>query len=241
MSPLAYSEVEESADGGSKTPGMVIVEPTFVLSSKVDEQFDIKPYLDRRPRWGFIWSLGYSSYTPENVEPDTSIYSYDDVYGSPSTPLLEGQMGIKRNMSMGSLALEFGAGFFEAKGDPSLSDSKLNLIPIRLGATFILDTFSREPFIAPYASVGGYVIYYKETLAATSLNGTTQMAPYYSLGLNLQLDWIDRYASRVAFERSGVQNSFIYVELRQFLASASASDPDYGSSINYGGGLRVEF
>lgn len=238
----AQDEIEIGDDGGSVHKGMVIVEPTNVVSTNVGGEYNLIPYRERRRRWGGTFAVDYSTYNPINYQPDFAITSFKDVYRNPDLPMIDISFTVKRNMAWGSLGGEFSVGFYKNISDnPNYVDSQLSLTPIKLGAIFFLDTLAPEPTVVPYISGGAYVAYYREELDATSLNGTTQAAPYVHGGLQFQLDWIDRAAARVAYHDSGIESSFFFIEARKQFASAKASDPDLSDDISFAGGLRVEF
>lgn len=242
-SGLAYAQDEISADGGSVHPGMVLVELPQTLSTGVGAEQILKPYRERRARWGGTFALDYSSYEPVNYEPDFFAGEFGDVYTSPETPMLDLSLTVKRNLSFGSLGVEMAAGFYSNDSDNLLnSDSTLQLIPVRLGAIFFLDTLSPEPYIVPYVSGGGYVMLFSEKqTAGVTKNGTTQVAPYANLGVQFQLDWIDRPHARIAYEDSGIESSFLMLEVRKQMASSAAKDPDFSNEVSFAAGLRVEF
>src|SRR5262249_26261364 len=62
---------------------MVFVEPTNVTVGKVNEEWKLLPYLQRRGHWGATFSVGFCAYQPYNYEPNFSNHSYKEVYGQP--------------------------------------------------------------------------------------------------------------------------------------------------------------
>lgn len=238
----AQDEIPVSEDGGSTHPGMVLVEPDNVVRTSVEGVYKLKPYKERRERWGGTVSLGYSSYEPINYEPDGAAVNFDEVYTSPDMPMIELAVGVKRNLAFGSVGGELSVGVYTNESDETtFGDSTLNLYPIRGGAAFFLDMISQEPTFVPYVAGGVYTIMYKESREGTSHNGNSQVAFYGNLGIQFSLDWIDREAARVAYESSGIQASYLFLEARTQTASSGKNDPDFGNSMAYAGGLRVEF
>ena len=59
-----FARAQEAAEEFSGTPGMVLVEPTNVVTSEVGGEYRLVPYLERRNRWGFTVSIGYNSFEP---------------------------------------------------------------------------------------------------------------------------------------------------------------------------------
>ena len=172
-----------------------------------------------------------------------SAFGFDEAYGySSELPLIEFQYTIKRNFLWGSIGAELGVGMYQNTSDLDEIDSELQLIPIRLGAVLILDTLTRIPYIAPYIAGGAYTMVFEETQdGENTYGGNTQMAPYFSFGTQINLDWIDPLSSRQGYEDSGIQATFLYVEGRKFMASAAERDNDFENDIEPNMGLRIEF
>lgn len=244
LSGLAYAqgEGEVNEDGGSTKPGMVLVEPDNIVKTAVEGEYRLKPYRERRGRWGMTFSAAYSTYEPLDYEPDQVTEDFADVYSTPEMPMIEIALGVKRNLDFGSLGGEVAVGvYMNESDDPTLGHSTLQLIPIKLGATLYLDTLASEPLFVPYIAGGVYTISYKESLGGTSNNGNTQVAFYANAGVEMQLDWIDRENARVAYESSGIQSSFLFAEVRTMTEGGAEGDPNLASSMSFAGGLRVEF
>ncbi len=221
--------------------GLVEVEPTYLIASDVMSGFYLVPYRFRRSDWGLYFGLGYSSYSPTKYSPNFVEASFSDVYSSPDVPLIEAQFTVKYNFTLGSIGIDIGVGTYENSSKSDLSESKLSFVPIRMGINFTLDNLLYEPYVAPYVSAGAYTVSFKESLEDNSDNGFTQAAPYFSGGIMLQLDWIDRISSRDAFDNGGVQNTFIFAEGRMMASSTADGDPDFGSAFHWNAGLRLEF
>lgn len=238
------SYADESGSEIAVNPdGLVEVEPTYLEVSRTEGNYDLIPFRERRGRWGNQISIGYSRYTPINYASEFSAFSYDEVYGdAPDLPLIELQYTLKRNFLWGSIGIEAGAGIYEASSiDPNI-DRQLRLIPVRLGATLILDGLFRYPYIAPYGSVGAYTMVFDETQDGdNNYSGNTQAAPYFSFGAEINLDWLDPISSRQGYEENGIQATFLYVEGRKFMASSAARDRDFENEIEPNVGLRIEF
>ncbi len=240
MSGLAYAEDEDPEELRKK--GLVVVEPINVIVVREDADISLTPYRDRRPRWGVTASVGYSSYEPLNYEPDFVTANFADVYGNPSIPMLDILFSVKRNMSFGSLGVEFGAGYYAVSSrDASLGESTLNLIPARLGAVVALDTLSASPIFVPYFAAGAYTMVFDESLGGNSHNGNTQVSAYIHGGVAISLHWIDRVGSIVAYRESGVEATYAYLEAQKYIAAGADADGDFSNEISYAGGIRLEF
>ena len=232
----AVSEKPEPDDGL-----WVEVEQSQVLPSDITGVYYLIPYRNRRENWGSTFSIGYSSFTPVSYEPNFVASDYKDIYPTAEMPLIEIQYSIKRNLAIGSLGVEAAVGFYQNKSDSDLIESSIELIPIRLGANLYLDNLWFEPYVVPYVAGGLYTILYEESVAAASYGGNTQVAPYMSVGVQAQMNWIDRTAARISHTDYGIENTFIYIEGRQMMMSQAENDPDFSTGFNWGAGMRLEF
>lgn len=222
---------------------LVYVEPTNISETSANGQYQLVPYRERRGRWGWLFSAGASSYQPLNYiaafAPPSA--GYRGVYGAPTAPMLELRVAYKRNFALGSLGLELAGGFFRnANSDPAFVGSTLTLVPARVGAIYSMDVLAPEPYIVPYIAGGGYMEYYEESYNGVTVHGTTALAPYVNGGLAFSLNWIDRYAARVAYEEEGIENSFLYIEVGKYFQSSNKKDPDFSDTYDFGAGFRVE-
>lgn len=220
----------------------VFVEPSYISTTEVDGDYLLLPYRDRRREWGVTASLGYSNYEPVNYDPNFTSATYGETYGTPTMPLLELQLVVKRNYSFGAIGGEIAIGqYSNANSDPEVTSSTLTLTPWRIGGTFAMEGLMKEPYVVPYISAGLYSMMYKEILGGNSLNGSSQIAPYFIYGGMFSLDWIDRRAARVSFNDSGIQSSYVFLEGRSYIKSSNARDHDFSNPFSIGGGVRVEF
>ncbi len=243
MSGLAYAQDEKMmTETEAIEKKLVIVELPNVKNARVDGQYGLVPYRERRKKWGVTVSLTYSSYEPVNYEPNFVTADFGDVYSTSDLPMLELAFVIKRNLSFGSLGVELAAGGYENDSDSvDLGESSLLLLPIRVGANLALDVLGPEPLFVPYVSAGAYLVYYREELAGNSYNGNTTPALYAHAGVSSSLNWIDQRSARMALEDSGIQTTSIFAEVQKQMASSVASDPDFEGDLSWAAGLRVEF
>lgn len=239
----AWSEESVQEMNGKNDDDWVIVEPSKFVPSDVSTTVSLIPYKLRREDWGLLVSGGGSNFTPINYEPNFLQGGFDDVYEPGGFGAIDFQFSVKYNFSLGSLSLDLGVGTYQAISvNPDL-DSRLSVMPIRIGASYYMDNLFFEPYVVPYVSGGGYVMNYREELTntGTSFNGFTQIAPYAAAGLQFQIDWIDQLTATNAFAEAGIENTFLFVEGRKYFASQNPADPDFETDIFVLAGLRVEF
>jgi len=217
----------------------IIVEPLYVESKITKGEYKLLPYLKRRKKWGTMVGLAYSMFEPTSYVPNHSNDDFSTFYKSASAPLTELQIIIKRHFGSSSLGLDIGIGSYSASSN---SGANLQIIPIRFGGRFALEgLFKEEPIVVPYVSGGAYIAKYSESLSGSNVDGSTGVSFYYNFGVMMQLNWINKNVARVGYEENGVENSFLYIEGRQFLSSSEAKDPDFASELHANLGVSIEF
>lgn len=221
--------------------GLVIVEQPQFVGRVGTNGFELRPYAQRRGRWSQTFSLSYSQFQPIYYEPNFYAANFEDLYSSDDLPLIEMTFAWKRNLSIGSVGIEFGFGIYQNRSDVEEFPSTLDIYPIHLGGVIALDNLTAEPYVVPYLSAGIYTIHYSESLASSSFNGFTQASFYISVGLAMQLNWCDPEAALKSYLDSGIENTFIFVEGRKWLASSANKDPDFETDIFPSGGLKMEY
>ena len=224
-----------------KSHSLVEVEPSLYTITQNDESA-LPPHKDRTIGWGFTFGVGAGLYYPVNYNPNYSVESFQTIYGENKTPSADVQLQLKKNFRALSFGADLGIGFFSAASQKTSGiESQLTLMPIRLGASVILDGFFSKPYLAPYASVGAYTNMYKETQASVSQGGNTQVAMYYSFGTLILLDWLDPTSADRAYSEASLQATYIYVEGRQYTKSGNETDPDLSTGLDPNAGVRLEF
>jgi hypothetical protein len=67
------------------------------------------------------------------------------------------------------------------------------------------------------------------------------VAYYYGAGVLLQLGWLDPSAALDAYTESGIENTFVFLEMRKHTAAAGDEDPDFSTDLDINAGLTLEF
>lgn len=221
----------------------VEVEPRAIVPIKDSINYEMISYKERRRNSGLTFGLSYSVYEPKSYTPDAVVQDFDQVYGNSSIPLIELNFLYKWNISLGSIGIDFGGGIYEATSDENITDSSLKLFPVHLGLTYTLDNIWNEPIIAPYITGGIYSMIFKESIKSNipyTFNGNSGVSPYFTLGAMIQINWIEKTQTRRAYIDEGIENTFLFVEARQFMKSFNEEDPDF-SGLHFNGGFKVEF
>lgn len=194
-------------------------------------------YTQRRESVGGYAGVQAGSYFPETYQPDFSTSTFEEYYGKDGI-LIEVVMGIKWNFALGSLAAQVSGGFYKVTNDSA--EATLDVYPITYGAMYALDNLFSEPYIVPYGFAGGYTTIYEEQAGAFSVRGSTGIAPVFAGGLMFQLDWLDKDSADSGYLDYGLENTFLYLEVRKFLESTNPF-PDFSTGFHFNGGMKVEF
>jgi hypothetical protein len=239
--PAQPETVATAENSGPK--GRVIDERTVRQSSKVCDckWTSLVPYRERRPSWTTYTRVGASMYTPEDFVPDFVLNeTFESYYGDNENAMIEFTLEFKKNFSAGSISGILGASVFN---DTSDDGSALDLKFVRLGAGYYADTLFSEPYVVPYVNFGYYYVFYNESVASQEIDGTAD-GLYWGAGALFQIDWMDREGDIAAYEESGIENSFIYAEMRSMISPGVLSGDtlfDFSSSPSLGAGLLLEY
>jgi hypothetical protein len=232
---------EEPSEG--LQDGLVAVDPMYISSEEQNKNYELIHYKERREKSGSTFAILMSKYEPLNFQPTFSILSFEEVYGVDQGSGIEIQFSQKNNYSFISFSYEFTVGHYLVDSLSTASDvSTLTINPIGVGAKLSLDTFFKEPYFVPYVGGGAYLAMYSEVQNSNpTKSGNTQIAGYYNIGFLMQLDWVDKDTSRKAYEESGLENTFIIIEGKQYIASSNGVDPDFSTVLQLNAGLLMEF
>ncbi len=224
-------------DGPSK-----FVEEEYVNYRVAEEPLDrLASYRDRRMSTGALLSVAYSQFRPMDYDPSFAVQDFDTIYGGDPTQMVEFSLLYKLNFALGSISLGLGVGYEKLESDLTFVDSYLSLIPVRLEGVLAFDALFDNPYFVPYGVAGVYTVYYREEQAASAFSGTTQAAPYFGGGLQIRIDNFIPEDSFNAYRENYQENSFVYVEARQWLESSTIQDPDFSTGLQFGAGMRFEF
>lgn len=221
--------------------GLVELEQKPVSINSETRKIELFKYRERRKKTGVSYAFGLSQFQPINYEPDFLTLSFQDLYGVGTSNMAEFQMFFRRNYSFATAGIELGFGFYQRKSQDPDPGYTITLQPMRVGGRLAFDTVWPEPYFVPYVAAGGYFVFFGEEDATRAFKGVTQMAPYATLGMAFQLDWMDPIGGFNSHIEHGIQNTFLYVEGRTFIASSVARDPDFSTDIHLNMGLDLEY
>ncbi len=215
-------------------------------SIKVGEY--LKPFNLRRPSWTYQVEIGGSDYNPVNYISQIingSGASFETFYEAADYPMPSFGLEFKKNFSWMAISLGLGGSYYLS----TFAGAELEMLVPSAKLTVYLDTLFDEPYIVPYASAGYSYFQFNETDALTGLEYSGAADNFFvSAGVLFQLDWLDPIADKIAYIDNGIENTFIYAEMRTYLDSGikgiyEDADVigDFSSLTHFGAGVKVEF
>lgn len=202
------------------------------------EQDSLAAYRDRRATNGFMFGVDYEDMVLKNFVSVQDGATYKDLFGTDAIPFVHGSLDYKFNFGLGALTLgaDFGGGSVSGK-----SDRKLSVTKYGAGIKYIADVLWAEPYVAPYIGVNAWRMSTSDKSATDTTNETTGITYNYTVGLLIQLDWIDYDAAKQATFNYGLQNTYLNVYATQYAKSGDEADVDTQTDVLWGAGLKFEF
>lgn len=245
--------LDGSEYSGNKTGDVVVEQQTNLYQS----------YRQRRGHHGVLFSVNYEKFYPVDY------YSmYRDKYieefldSSDSIDLIGLEIGYKYNFKLGSVAIlanyAQGSKSNSSYNGDSAGARERNLSISRYGISvnYAADNILEEPWIVPYGQIGvhQFQVVEDDLSTAEAMETTTQISFNYKIGLLFQLNWIEKSIDPNThidgLRSSGLQNTFIDIFATTHVSSSEAydpansnseGDPDMGTGMDFGIGLKMEF
>lgn len=200
------------------------------------------PYKIRRENDGFLFSIGY-----ENVEMYNYMSLFDfttafhDMFGEIEIPIYNMQLGYKYNFMLGAMAANLGMGYGTYSSPDSGIFRTLSIIKYTLSASYIMDNIFDEPYAAPYATFGVNQFSLTERAGEEELSTGIEAAYFTSVGVLIQLNWLDSTVARRSLMEYGLENTYLDLYVSQFQPSIDETDPNTETEYTFGAGLKLEF
>jgi hypothetical protein len=215
------------------------------LSDIVELHYPVEvnaPYKLRRNTNGFMFGLTYENLQMNNyVSIADFTTTYADMFGDTEIPMYGVQLSYKYNFALGALTANAGLGYATYTSPDSGTMRTLSLTKYTLSASYIMDVLFNEPYAAPYITVGATQWGIDEKAADVEYKTGIELAYYYTVGVLVQLNWLDDVVSRKALMDYGLQNTYIDLFVTQYMSSNDPEDPDTSTDYTLGAGLRLEF
>ncbi|HWU43162.1 MAG TPA: hypothetical protein VN132_06980 [Bdellovibrio sp.] len=202
-------------------------------------QDTLAPYRDRRGTNGLMIGIDYEALVLKNFFSVEDGSTYSDLFGSDAIPFLHFAIDYKYNFFLGSLTFgpDYGTGTISKNG------SSLDVERYGVGLRYIADILMPEPYVAPYVGVNAWRMSTVEKDNSTKFTGsnTTGIAYNYTVGLLVQLDWLDHDSAKQGTFGYGLQNTYLDIYVTQYTKTGDAADVDTETDLLWGAGLKLEF
>ncbi len=221
-------------------PESVVIEKSPYRADYNDEgdvELLLKPFNERKHRFGGSVSVNYNSWNPLDYNPDFfSETDFEEIYGEAETPLISLFLSARWNTALGGMAGTLGAGYYQNEGD---SGSELTVTPLYALFTWTLDTLFGEPYLAPYGTIGIAQMHFTEKLSSQEVGGHDPYF-YYEAGVLIQLDWMDPSSDFDSYVEDGIENTFLSIAMSGMTGSPK-DEKDFTVPASIVAGLKVQF
>lgn len=199
----------------------------------------LAPYRDRRGTNGMFIGIDYEPLVLKNFFSTEDGATYKDIFGSDGVPLVHLSIDYKFNFMLGALTAGADIGMGSITGN---SSRKLDVMKYGGGARYVADALLPEPYIAPYVGVNFWKMQTKETLTSgDTISETTDIGYNYTVGLLIQLDWLDYETAKQATFNYGLENTYIDIYATQYAKTGNQADVNTETDVLWGAGLKFEF
>lgn len=198
-------------------------------------------YRERRANHGMYVGITYEQFAPTSFVSALDAKTYKEMYGDEPIPLIGFGLDYKYNIGIGSLSLGAGAAMGSLSDERSGEKRTLDITKYAINARYTADVLMDEPYVAPYIGFSAYKMGVTDHNATASKSETTSIGYSYTLGVLLQLDWIDYEVAKQATFNIGLENTFIDIYMTQYAQAGSDAEANMKTDMTFGAGLRMEF
>ena len=207
----------------------------------------VQPYRERRTWNGVLIGVSMQTYNPKNYVSLIDGQAFEDVFASmPDFTQVEG--GWKLNLTGVSLAFLLNYGRADRASAKSGENRTIFFERTMLRAQLIVDGILPEPYVAPYGSLdfwdGGALTFgIDEAIPALNqrFSGKTGSGSALTVGVLLQLNWLEKRWADVAYRTAGLENTYLDLFAQKVNTTSSSADPDVSSDFSWGAGIKLEF
>lgn len=204
-------------------------------------QDNLADYKTRRETHGMYFGINYENYVPLNFVSMNDGKTYSELFNGDSISIISMLIDYKFNFFLGSLALGGSLGMGSIEDNRSGDSRTLEVTKYMATLKYTMDNLMKEPYVAPYIGLSIYQMNLNDKSSTNTVSETTPTSYAYTLGLLLQLDWVDYDTAKSATFNWGLENTFIDVFMSQYFASGGDEDANMETDPIWGIGLRMEF
>lgn len=229
---LSLGVLSSAAEAASESPQSLVEVELW--------QDNLAPYKDRRDDRGSYVGLVYENLDLTNFVSTLDAKKYGELFSSP-LPLIRFSVDYKYNLALGSFSVGLDVGKGSLSDNHSGQDRTLDILKYGVGVKYTADMILDEPYIAPYVGLNFWQMAISEKSPTDEFSATTQMGMNYTVGLLLQLDWLDYDTAKYTTFSWGLENTFIDVYATKYAQTSASDDPNTETDFCFGAGVRLEF
>lgn len=196
-------------------------------------------FQERRQNWGIRFLAGLEQYLPSAYRSPIDQATYGQLFRDDPVRLGQIAAGVVYRFSLISVYADVAVGIGSVTAGYSGERTTLSLQ--RRGADFGigLDGFLPEPWLVPYITFRAFEMVYREADSRAEARGTVYLGTGYVGGVQVWLNWLDKDSIDTSRKTTGLENAFLDI----FVSTYESATPsaNLGSSLSWGGGLRLEF
>ncbi|UYL10573.1 hypothetical protein B9G69_008290 [Bdellovibrio sp. SKB1291214] len=229
-------------EGNPEEQGLVetYYDPQSLVELHV-RQDNLADYKTRRETHGVYFGINYENYIPVSFVSANDGKTYNELFNGDSISILSLLIDYKFNFVLGSIALGGSAGMGSISDNRSGDTRTLEVTKYMGTLKYTIDNLMKEPYVAPYVGFSMYQMELNDKSTTSSISESTPTSYAYTLGLLLQLDWLDNDTAKSATFNYGLENTFLDVFMSQYLSSGGDADANMETDPIWGVGLRMEF
>ncbi len=207
----------------------------------------LSSYRERRRWWAPVFGFGFQNVMPVGYVTDFANaagenFTYEDVFGSATLPLLGFYGGAQFNLTGFSVGATLGYATGSVSGNESNYEAGLKIDMKKIGIIINLDSLASEPYVVPCLQLDANVASYHETFNAGTgdipSSGDTGVFLSYTVGALFQLNWLDPEGAFQIVKEHSVNNSYLHIFAGQL---TGGGDVSVSSKLALGAGFRLEF
>lgn len=229
----AFAAIDETAVD-EQAPDNHLVEVQVV-------QDNLAPYTERQEDYGFYFRVSSEELLLKNFISAIDGLEYAELLQDKPTRMALLNIEYKHNTGIGAFSVGAQAGKGNASDWVSGEERTLNITKFGLGAKFTADRIATEPYVAPYVGLTAWQLGIEEDSLNESKSEVTGIGYNYTVGLLIQLDWLDGETAKNTTFNWGLENTFLDIYATQYAQSAGEDDPDTTTDLILGAGICLEF
>lgn len=204
-------------------------------------QDSLAPYTERQQDHGFYFRLSSEELLLKNFISAIDGLEYSELLKDKPTRMALLNLEYKYNTGIGGFSFGVQAGKGNASDWASGQERTLNITKFGLSGKFTADKITSEPYVAPYVGFTAWQLGIEEDSLAESKSEVTGIGYNYTVGLMIQLDWLDRETAKNTTFNWGLENTFLDLYATQYTQSSGEDDPDTATDLILGAGICLEF